>query len=80
MCIWIPLTSLEAKKQRTLKPRISVERHEACVCGGGVQGATTRQNIDLGHSIPRSCNAEIRRHKRAICGVAIPHTMSEARD
>ena len=37
-----------------------------CVCGGAGQGATTRNS----QSIPRSCNAAMRRRRRAVRPVA----------
>ena len=45
----------------------SVEHREEYVCGGAVQGTATRNS----RSIPRSCNAAIRHHKRAIRGAAL---------
>ena len=44
-----------------------VGHREGCTCGGGGQGATTRNS----GSIARSCNAAMRRHKCAIRGVTL---------
>jgi len=45
----------------------SVGHREGCAWGGAGQGATTRNSC----FIARSCNADMRRPKRAICGVAL---------
>jgi|GEM_PF-3901732 len=44
----------------------SVGRGEGCVCGGAGQGTTMRNS----YSIAKSCNAALRRRKRALHPVA----------
>ncbi len=64
---WKPLLHKRLSVTTLFNLETSVEHREGCACGGAGQGTTTRNSC----SIARSCNAGLRRHKRAIRSVAL---------